>query len=110
MSAHEAWRCLFSSWNDAETYLAERGFSLGRMQGPSPRGILLGRWDIQKFRNLSAAEKKTLHGFAQRGPGVGSLVAVRIFDGAPAEAHEAIRQRSKAATSESDATCEILKP
>jgi hypothetical protein len=97
MTARETWRRVFASRVEAETYLAERGFSVGRMQGPDPRGILLGACDIQKWRNLSRADRMALHGTMQRGPEVGSPVAVTILPSAPAEAHEAIRLPSKVA-------------
>jgi hypothetical protein len=46
----------------AERWLDENGYSVGRMQGSAPRGILRGDFDIQKWRNLSDAERDALHG------------------------------------------------
>lgn len=89
MAATETWRRVFPSRVEAEDYLRERGFSVGRMQGPSERGILLGRWDIQKWRNLSRADRAALHGVLSRGGQGGEIVT--IFASAPPEAHDAIR-------------------
>lgn len=52
----------FAACREAEAWLRERGFSVGRMQGPAPRGILRGDVDIQKWRNLSAGERRALDG------------------------------------------------
>lgn len=95
MTARETWHRTFASRVEAEAYLAECGFSVGRMQALSPRGILLGKVDIRKWRNLSRADRAELHGFMQRGPEVGSPVTVTIYADAPGEAHEAIRLPSK---------------
>lgn len=64
----------------AEKWCADNGYSVGRMQGPSPRGLLRGNYDIQKWRNLRSDERAALHGVM-----VGSMrtgpVTVRIFGG-----------------------------
>lgn len=52
----------FSACNAAEDWLRVRGYSLGSMQGPSPRGILFGDYAIAKWRNLNAQERKELDG------------------------------------------------
>jgi hypothetical protein len=52
----------FKACEAAERWLSERGFSVGRMQGHSPRGILHGDFDIQKWRNLRKDELSALHG------------------------------------------------
>lgn len=46
----------------AESWFTERGFSVGRMQGQDPRGIIHGTYDIQKWRNLNHAERAALDG------------------------------------------------
>lgn len=92
MTARETWRRVFATRAEAEEFLRERGFSVGRMQGASPRGILLGDWDIQKWRNLSRADREVLHGVMQRGPIVDGPVTVTISAFASVEAHIAIRQ------------------
>lgn len=38
------------------------GYSIGRIQGSSPRGVLIGTFDIQKWRNLSSEDKERLDG------------------------------------------------
>jgi hypothetical protein len=57
----------FSAINAAERWLKERDYSVGRMCAPDPMGIMLNQrpgesWDIQKWRNLSAKDKASLHG------------------------------------------------
>lgn len=52
----------FAACRLAESWLTERGFSIGRMQGPDPRGIVHGTYDIQKWRNLNRAERAALDG------------------------------------------------
>jgi hypothetical protein len=78
--------------NDApEAWLAERGFSVGRMQAHSPRGILFGEYDIQKWRNLDTREREELHGrmtgSARHGP-----IVLELFSWAPREAVAAFYQ------------------
>lgn len=73
----------------AEKYLTERGFSVGRHQGPAPRGILLGDYAIQKWRNLSPTDRSDLHG-EMRGDMRNGPVTVEIYDSAPDEARAAI--------------------
>jgi hypothetical protein len=50
---------------EAERCLVEFGFSVGRRQRGSPSGILLGDFDIQKWRNLRPHERAALHGTLQ---------------------------------------------
>lgn len=89
----ETWRQTFACEDVAEAYLTERGFSVGRRQGGAERGILLGNFDIQKWRNLSPADRAALHGVLQRGGYDRDVPAVvTIFAAAPDEAHEAIRK------------------
>ena len=52
----------FEACRAAEKWLAQNGYSVGRMQAGSPRGILKGDIDIMKWRNLSAEERAALHG------------------------------------------------
>lgn len=86
------WRRTFTNEAAAERYLAERGFSVGRRQGVAERGILLGSFDIQKWRNLSTVDRAALHGVLQRsGFDLGTPAVVTIFAAAPRAAHEAIR-------------------
>lgn len=93
-SAYYGWGFDFRQTGDfeavraAERFLAEAGFSLGIMQKGSPRGILFGDFDIQKWRNLREADREALHGTMtgdRRGP-----VHVWIKRAAPPEAHEAL--------------------
>ncbi|TAM96262.1 MAG: hypothetical protein EPN45_21225, partial [Rhizobiaceae bacterium] len=52
----------FAAAHHAIDWLTEHGFSVGRMQSREPRGILFGCYDIQKWRNLSQADRAALHG------------------------------------------------
>lgn len=52
----------FHAYNAAEEWLAERGYSVGRMCSPSPTGVAKGDFDIQKWKNLDRDDKKQLDG------------------------------------------------
>lgn len=52
----------FEACRAAEKWCVERGISVGDMQGPAPRGLLVGDFWIAKWRNLNAAEKRALDG------------------------------------------------
>lgn len=52
----------FQAYHAACRWLDERGISHGRMQGGAPIGLLAGRFDIAKWRNLNAAERHQLDG------------------------------------------------
>lgn len=52
----------FEACNAAEKWCHDRGISVGEMQGPAPRGLLVGDFWIAKWRNLNAAEKRALNG------------------------------------------------
>ena len=62
----------FEASEKAEAWCEAHGLSVGRMQGPGQRGILLGSYDIQKWRNLNHGERMALHGVMsgdmRRGP------------------------------------------
>ena len=96
-STRGTWRQTFRNETAAEQYLAERSFSVGRRQGGAERGILLGSFDIQKWRNLTRSDRAELHGVLQRtGFDRDAPAVVTIFAAAPYAAHAAIR--SAAAT------------
>jgi hypothetical protein len=90
MTARETWRRVFATRVEAEEFLRERGFSVGRMQALMPRGVMRGRWDIRKWRDLSAVDRFALHGIVATTDS--GCAMVLIFGAAPAEAHVAIRQ------------------
>lgn len=52
----------FSALRAAEEWLENRGFSLGRLQAHAPTGIKRGYYDLSKWRNLRARERRTLDG------------------------------------------------
>lgn len=39
-----------------------RGFSIGSLQRDDPRGIMPANYDVAKWRNLSPADRRELHG------------------------------------------------
>ncbi len=82
----------FAACYAAEACLAKRGFSVGPMQGPDPRGILFGDYDIQKWRNLTAAHKAALHGEMTADSMRYGPVTIRLYASAPAEAVEAFNR------------------
>ena len=45
-----------------EDFVKARGFSIGPMQREDPRGIMPAEYDVQKWRNLSAQDRRELHG------------------------------------------------
>lgn len=74
----------FAALDAAEAFCGKVGLSVGRMQRGDPRGLLFGDFDIAKWRNLSAADRASLHGEmigGRLGP-----VAIRLFENAPREA------------------------
>ena len=53
----------FKASAEAEKWCKDRGLAVGEMQGPAPRGIMLGsHYSIQKWRNLSEEDKNCLDG------------------------------------------------
>jgi hypothetical protein len=61
-SDNALWKFRFETIEQAEVALHAVGFSIGRTQRGSPRGLLLGEYDIQKWRNLRPNEREVLHG------------------------------------------------
>lgn len=80
----------FATMRAAESYLEERGFSVGRQQRGEPRGVLFGDFDIQKWRNLNARERAELHG-TMTGEGRHGPLTVKLFATAPEAARIDIR-------------------
>lgn len=56
----------FQSLYAAQAWLTKQGFSYGSLCAPDPVGILKGDWDIAKWKNLTAKERKQLHGQINR--------------------------------------------
>lgn len=52
----------FDADYNAEKYLSAKGYSVGKMQAASPRGLAHGNYRIEKWRNLSDTDKNTLDG------------------------------------------------
>lgn len=71
----------FGDVRSAERWLAENGYSVGHGQRGCPRGILIGDFDIQKWRNLSKRDIADLDG--QMTGGRGGPVEVRLWRNAP---------------------------
>jgi hypothetical protein len=79
----------FPNQEAAVAWLKARGFSVGRMQAGSPRGVLFGDFEIMKWRNLRPADRATLHGMLLAGRDRGSRASVTLYPSAPAEAKAA---------------------
>lgn len=76
--------------------LEEAGFSIGRMEHRSPRGLLFGSYDIQKWRNLNAQHRRDLHG-ALVGDMRNGPVKALLFPAAPGAARGAFLAISRRA-------------
>ncbi|MCV9908360.1 hypothetical protein OIV19_12125 [Brucella sp. HL-2] len=74
----------FQAINRAESLLRQHGFTVGTMQRGSPRGVLFGNYDIQKWRNLNVSERAALHGILDGDRS--SDAVIEIWDPAPLEA------------------------
>lgn len=81
----------FEAMNAAEDFLRSAGFSVGTSQRGSPRGIMFGDCDIEKWRNLRQFEIGQLHG-RMTGDGRNGPLTVTIFETAPIEAKRAFHK------------------
>lgn len=53
----------FSALNDAMHWLKTNGYSYGSLCKPLPVAVMFGEYNLpQKWKNLSAEEKKSVHG------------------------------------------------
>jgi hypothetical protein len=52
----------FVAISDAIKWCADRGVSCGSMQRDEPIGLIVGNFNISKWRNLSNRDRKELHG------------------------------------------------
>jgi hypothetical protein len=60
-------RQVFQSESDLERFCVDQGWSLGRLQGQSPRGVICSpKYDIQKWRNLRPDDRRALDGVVIR--------------------------------------------
>ncbi|WP_421565936.1 hypothetical protein [Ochrobactrum sp. EDr1-4] len=74
----------FAAVRRAEQLLQAHGFSVGVTQRGSPRGILFGAYNIQKWRNLDENDRAGLHGILDGDRA--SDAQIEIWDPAPIEA------------------------
>ena len=72
----------FAATHAAEDWCRSHGISVGIMQQGSPRGLLVGEFDISKWRNMSRKEIAALHG-QMIGDGRNGPVRVQLFDNCP---------------------------
>lgn len=81
-------RVTFPTDEAAVSALEAAGFSVGRLQGGAPRGIMFGDFDIQKWRNLRPADKDSLDGHLCRHgpPGSPTSVTIHSAEHIPAKA------------------------
>ncbi|MBC8718215.1 hypothetical protein [Ochrobactrum sp. Marseille-Q0166] len=78
----------FAAVRRAEQLLEQHGFSVGITQRGSPRGILFGAYNIQKWRNLDEKDRAALHGVLEGDRA--SDAQIEIWDPAPVEAVAAL--------------------
>lgn len=52
----------FEAYNKAVDWCRDRGYSVAPMSFPYPTGIMKGDICIAKYKNLTAKERKQLHG------------------------------------------------
>lgn len=52
----------FSAYNKAEQWCRDNGYSVAPMCCPLPTGLVKGDVYIAKYRNLTARERRELHG------------------------------------------------
>ena len=71
----------FAAYYAATKWLHENGYSSGSMRRDDPIGIMKGNYIISKWRNLSSADKKVLHG-VMTGDKRNGPVMVEIFEDA----------------------------
>ena len=72
----------------AEQLLGRHGFSVGTSQRGSPRGVMFGNYDIQKWRNLNEVDRAALHGVLDGDRS--SDAVIEIWDPAPIDAVAAL--------------------
>jgi hypothetical protein len=76
----------FEAINKAEAFLKSAGFSYGSMQRGEPIGIMFGDFLISKWRNMTAAERHSLHGQITADTSFRSgPVHIDLYDDAPEE-------------------------
>lgn len=81
----------FAATKAAERVLTAAGFSVGRSERGAPRGLLLGDFDIQRWRNLNKAERDALHGQVT-GDGRNGPIFIHLSSCAPEAAWEALSE------------------
>lgn len=72
----------FAATRAAEDWCKAHGISVGTMQRGAPRGLLVGDFDISKWRNMNRREIAALHG-QLIGDGRNGPVRVQLFDNCP---------------------------
>lgn len=95
-------RVTFSTDDKAVRALEAAGFSVGRMQAGSPRGVMFGDFDIQKWRNLRPGDKDSLDGhLCRHGPrGSPASVTIHSADHIPPKAIKQVADAARAAPEE----------
>lgn len=69
----------FQSFYAAQSWLGEHGYSYGSMCSPQPIGVLKGDWNIAKWKNLTAKEKRELDGIMISDNWREGSVKIKIF-------------------------------
>ncbi len=83
----------FKAYYAAQDWLRGRGFSCGQGQRGAPSGILFGDFTISKWKNMTVAQQRQLHGELTGDHREGPVV-VTIFADAPEDAVRAATKSS----------------
>lgn len=73
----------FRAWNAARDFLLAQGFSVGKMDGRKPLGLIHGAHFIPKWRFLSKRQIETFHGLIASGSHYRGPVRVQLFGNSP---------------------------
>lgn len=68
MTAREPIKILFETEQRAEQWCKAWGYAIGTRQRDDGRGLMRGPYVVAKWRNLSGADRRALHGIWQRHP------------------------------------------
>lgn len=82
----------WAAYHRAEKFLTDAGFSIGSMQRGFPTVAMFGDWDVSKWGNMTARERKDSHVYIEgaRGTFRGGPIRVSVRSNCPAEAVQAL--------------------
>lgn len=88
----------FEALNEARSFLAAHGFSVGSLQRGAPIGVMFGDYKIAKWRNLDSEDIADLHGRleSKNGSFRTGPITLRIRSDAPQAVHDALKEGAAA--------------